>query len=65
MSQLKTYDKCKHFGFPRCPHRHDEIMQRGTEEPGDPKTTLSFPKDEKEIEEINRICENCDVFIRK
>ncbi len=65
MTEKQTHDKCKSFSYKKCPHRSDEIMKKATQDMpqyygGDP-VTMVFPTDE----EINEICDKCDMFIQK
>jgi hypothetical protein len=65
MTQIKTHVSCKYFGYLRCPHRNDEIMKQATqtipEYNGGKIPILSFSPSE----EVNKICENCDMFTPK
>jgi len=31
MSQSRTHNKCKYFGYKMCPRRNDEIMKLATQ----------------------------------
>ena len=65
MSQSRTHDRCKYFGYKKCPHRNDEIMKKATqtlpEYHGGKPQILSFPPHE----EIDKLCFDCEVFNSK
>lgn len=63
MIPKKTHDKCKHFGYKKCPHINDEIMKLATPDPhevtiGSPIYWHNFPSHE----EVDKICSECDSF---
>ena len=65
MTQLKTHDNCKYFGHQKCPHINDDIMKQATQETpeyhGGKHPEMQFPTDE----EIDEICDKCDMFTKK
>ncbi len=65
MPQSKTHDNCKYFGYEKCPHINDNVMKQATQDTpeyhGGKPITLSFPTNE----EIDEICDKCDMFTQK
>lgn len=66
MSILKTHKKCKYFSFKKCPYLNLDIMKRATLDlqeyhGGNYQIMQPFPTDE----EIDVICEKCDMFTQK
>ena len=61
----QTHDKCKCFGFKKCPHIKDDVMKRANQETqrfnGRDIPNANFPTDE----EINKLCEKCQTFTHK
>ena len=65
MTELRTHDRCRHFGYNKCPHINDEIMKQATqtlpEYHGGKIPIISFPPSQ----EVNKICGDCDGFAPK
>lgn len=62
MSQLITHNKCKYYGYKKCPHINNDIMRQATQDTpeycGGKPIIVSFPTNK----EIDEICGKCGMF---
>jgi endonuclease III len=60
-----THNKCKYFGYKKCPQINDDIMRQATqdirESYGSKPTAMLFPSNE----EIDDVCSKCSMFTQK
>jgi hypothetical protein len=65
MAELRTHDRCRHYGYYNCLHKGDEIMKQALqpipEHYGRRMATISVPP----REEVDKICNDCDSFTSK
>jgi hypothetical protein len=65
MEELRTHDRCMHFGYNKCPHKNEEIMKQATqtlpEYHGGKISIMSFPGNQ----EVDKICGDCNRFTSK
>jgi hypothetical protein len=64
MSQKQTYDKCKHYGYKKCPHIKDAVMQRSLQETPEYYGKIQILPHATD-DEINTLCNQCNAFTLK